>query len=94
MCGLPTLVCDLLDVIARPYDGIDHVVMDDVHETMLDPGKGDHPLVAVGIVAQTPCDVIANLNLDARLAKIDIAAVTQFKAQSVLHDLVQPPPIA
>jgi hypothetical protein len=55
---LPTLIEDLLDVVGRPYDGVDHVVMDDVHETMLDPGKSDHPLVAVGVVAQTPCDVI------------------------------------
>jgi hypothetical protein len=54
---LPTLVEDLLDVVGRPYDGIDHVVMDDVHETMLDPGKCDHPLAALGVVAQTPCDV-------------------------------------
>src|SRR5262249_61836693 len=62
MRGLPTLVCYLLDVVARPYDGIDHVVMDDVHETMFDPGNSDDPLVAMGIVAQTPCDMIANLN--------------------------------
>jgi hypothetical protein len=42
---------DLLDVVGRPYDGVDHIALDDVHETVLDPGKGDHPLVAVGIVA-------------------------------------------
>ena len=54
---LPTLVEDLLEVVGRPYDGIDHVVMDDVHETMLDPGKCDHPLAALGVVAQTRCDV-------------------------------------
>src|SRR5262245_47333441 len=83
MRGLPTLVCDLLDVVARPYDGVDHVVMDDVHETMFDPGKRDHPLVATGVVAQTPCDVIANLNLDSGLAEVDIAAVMQFKAHHV-----------
>src|SRR5262245_2945162 len=79
MRGLPTLVCDLFDVVGWSYDGIDHVVMDDVHQTMLDPGKGDHPLVAVGIVAQAPCDVITNLNLHAGLAEVDIAAVMQFK---------------
>jgi hypothetical protein len=88
---LPTLVCDLLDVVWRPYDGIDHVVMDDVHETMFDPSKNDHPLVAAGVVAQTPCDVIANLNLHTGLAEVDIAAVMQFKAHHVLHDPAKPP---
>jgi hypothetical protein len=58
---LPTTLEDLLDVVGRPYDGVDHVVMDDVHETVFDPGKSDYPLVPVGMVAQTPCDVIANL---------------------------------
>jgi hypothetical protein len=33
---LPTLVEDLLDVVGRPYDGVDYVVLDDVRETMLD----------------------------------------------------------
>jgi hypothetical protein len=46
----PTLVEDLLDVVGRPYDGVDHVVLDDIHEAMLDllytvqiayPGRGD-----------------------------------------------------
>jgi hypothetical protein len=37
-------------------------------------------------VAQTPCDVIANLNLHTGLAEVDIAAVMQFKAHHVLHD--------
>ena len=69
---LPTLVEDLLDVVRRPYDGIDHVVMDDVHETMLDPGKCDHPLAALGVVAQTPCDVAANLNLTGWLRSISL----------------------
>ena len=77
---LLTLVEDLLEVVGRPYDGIDHVVMDDVHETMLDPGKCDHPLAALGVVAQTPCDVAANLNLHSGLAEVDIAAVAQFNA--------------
>ena len=77
---------DLLDVVRRPYDGLDHVVMDDVHEKMLDPGKCDHPLAALGVVAQTPCDVAANLNLHSGLAEVDIAAVAQFKAHHVLHD--------
>ena len=57
---LPTLVEDLLDIVGRSYDGIDYVVLDDVHETMLDPGESDHPLAAVGVVAQTPRDVAAN----------------------------------
>jgi hypothetical protein len=77
MRSLPTLVCDLVDVVGRPYDGIDHVVMDDVHETMFDPGKSDHPLAVVGIIAQTPCDVVANLNLHRGLAEVDVAAVAQ-----------------
>jgi hypothetical protein len=33
------------------------------------PPKGDHPLATVGILAQTPCDVAANLNLHSGLAK-------------------------
>jgi hypothetical protein len=86
MRGLSTLVYDLLDVVGRPYDGVDHVVMDYEHETMFDPGKSDHSLVAVGVVAQTPCDVIANLNLHSGLAEIDIAAVMQFKAHQVPHE--------
>jgi hypothetical protein len=49
MRSLPTLVCDLLDVVRRPYDRIDHVVMDDVYEPMFDPGKSDQPLVAAGL---------------------------------------------
>jgi hypothetical protein len=40
---LPTLAEDLRDVVGRPYDGVDYVVLDDVRETMLDPAKGDHP---------------------------------------------------
>jgi hypothetical protein len=92
MRSLPTLVCDLVDVVGRPYDGIDHVIMDDVHETMFDPGKSDHPLVAVGVVAQTPCDVIANLNLHTGLAEVDSAAVMQFKAHTSPHGPVKPLP--
>jgi hypothetical protein len=34
---LPTLVEDLLDIVGRSYDGIDYVVLHDIHETMLDP---------------------------------------------------------
>jgi hypothetical protein len=68
MRALPTLVENLLDVVGRTYDGVDYVVLDDVRETMLDPAKGDHPLATVGVVAQTPCDVAANLNLHSRLA--------------------------
>ena len=94
MRGLPTLVCDLLDLVGRAYDCINHVATDDVHETMFDPGKRDHPLVAAGVVAQTPCDVIANLNLDSGLAEVDIAAVMQFKAHRVLHGPVKPLPVA
>jgi len=94
MGSLPTLVCDLIDVVRLPYDGIDDVLMDDVHETMFDPGKRDDPLVAGGVVAQTPCDVIANLNLDSGLAEVDIAAVMQFKAHHVLHGPVKPLPVA
>jgi hypothetical protein len=39
----PTLVEDLLDVVGGPYDGVDYVVVNDVHETMLGPRKSDHP---------------------------------------------------
>jgi hypothetical protein len=45
---------DLLDVVGWPYDGINHVVIDDVHETMLDPGESDHPLAAMGVSALAP----------------------------------------
>jgi hypothetical protein len=61
---------------------------------MFDPGKRDYSLVAAWVVAQTPCDVIANLNLDTGLAEVDIAAVMQFKAHHVLHDPVKPLDIA
>ena len=63
---LPTLVEDLLDIIGWSYDGIDYVVLYDVHEAILDPGKSDHPLAAVGVVAQTPRDVAANFYLHTR----------------------------
>ena len=43
MRALPTLVENLFDVVGRPYDGVDYVVLDDVCETMLDPTKSDHP---------------------------------------------------
>ena len=28
----PTLVEDLLGVVGRPYHGVDHIVLDDIHE--------------------------------------------------------------
>jgi hypothetical protein len=90
---LPTLVEDLLDVVGRPYDGVHHVVLDHVHETMLDPAKSDHSLAAVGAVTQTSSDVAANLNLHSGLAEVDIAAVVQFKAHHVLHDPVKLLPV-
>src|SRR5262245_47023816 len=49
MRALPTLVEDVLDAFGRPYDGVDHVVMDDVHEAMLDAGESDYPLAAMGV---------------------------------------------
>ena len=61
---------------------------------MRDPTKSDHPLPAVGEIAQTPCDVAANLNLHSGLAEVDIAVVAQFKAHHVLHDPVKPLRIA
>ena len=89
-----TLIENLLDVVGRAYDGVDHVAVYGVSEAMLDPGKSNHPLAAVGVVAQTQCDVVANLNLHFRLAEVDVAAVAQFKAHHVLHDPVKPLPIA
>jgi hypothetical protein len=65
---------------------VDHVVLNDVHQTMFDPGKSDYPLAAMGVVAQTACDVVANLNLHCGLAEVDVAAVAQFKVHHVLHD--------
>ena len=49
------------------------------------PGKSDHPLGAVGVVAQTPCDVVANLCLHTRLAEVDIAVAAQLKTHHVLQ---------
>ena len=91
---LPTLVEDLLDIVGRPYDGVDYVVLDDVRETMLDPGESDHPLAAVGVVAQTPRDVAANFYLHTRLAEVDVAVTAQLKAHRVLHNPVKPLRIA
>jgi hypothetical protein len=54
------------------------------------PGKSDYPLAAMGVVAQTPCDVVANLYLRCRLAEVDGAAVIQFKAHHVLHHAMSP----
>jgi hypothetical protein len=53
---------------------------------MLDPGKSDHPLAAVGVVAQTPSNVAANLYLHTGLAEVDIAVAVKLKAHHVLHD--------
>ena len=83
---LPTLVEDLLDIVGRSYDGVDYVILHDVHETMLDPGKSDYPLAAVGVVAQTPSDVGENLYLHTGLAEVDIAVAVKLKAHHVLHD--------
>ena len=50
----------------------------------------DHPLAAVGVVAQTPRDVAANFYLHTRLVEVDVAVTAQFKAHHVLHDPVKP----
>ena len=91
---LPTLVEDLLDIVGRSYGGIDYVVLHDIHETMLDPGESDHPLAAVGVVAQTPRDVAANFYLHTRLAEVDVAVTAQLKAHRVLHNPMKPLRIA
>jgi hypothetical protein len=88
----PALVDDLLDVLRWSYDGVDHVVVDGIRETMLDSAKSDHPLAAMGEVAQAPGDVVAALHLHSGLAEIDVAAVLQFKVHHVLHDPVKPLP--
>src|SRR6478609_7519228 len=91
---LPTLVEDLLDVVGRSYDGIDYVVLHDIHEAMLDPGESNHPLAALGVVAQTPRDVAANFYLHTRLAEVDVAVTAQLKAHRVLHNPMKPLRIA
>ena len=91
---LPPLVEDLLDVFGRSNDGVDYVVLHHVHETMLDSGKSNHPLAAIGIVAQTACDVAANLYLHTGLVEVDIAVAAQLKAHHVLHDPMKPLHIA
>jgi hypothetical protein len=83
---LPILVEDLLDIFGRSYDRVDYVVLHHVHETMLNPSKSDHSLATVGVIAQTPCDVAANLYLHTWLAEVDIAVAAQLKAHHVLRD--------
>jgi len=51
-------------------------------------------MTPVGIVAHTPRDVAANLNLHSGLAEVNIAAVAQLKTHHVLHDPVKPLRIA
>ena len=60
----------------------------------LDPGESDHPLAAVGVVAQTPRDVAANFYLHTRLAEVDVAVTAQLKAHRVLHNPMKPLRIA
>ena len=86
---LPTLVEDLLDIVGRSYDGIDYVVVHDIYETMLDPGESDHPLAAVGVVAQTPRDVTTDFYLYTGWL-VDVAVTAQLKAHRVLHNPVKP----
>ena len=61
---------------------------------MLDPGESDHPLAAVGIVAQAPRDVAANFYLHTWLAEVDVAVTAQLKAHRVLHNPMKPLRIA
>ena len=44
----------LLDIIWRPYDGIDYVVVHDIHETMLDAGVVSQQRPREPIVPQVP----------------------------------------
>jgi hypothetical protein len=53
---------------------------------LLDPGKSDHPLATVGVVAKTPCDMASNLYLHTGLVEVDIAVAVQLKAHHVLHN--------
>ena len=57
---------------------------------MLDPGKRDDPLAAVGVVAETPCDMASNLYLHTGLVEVDIAVAVQLKAHHVLHNPMKP----
>ena len=77
---LPACIDHLLDVVGRSDDNIDHVTVDDVHEAMLHPVKRDYPLTPIRVVAQTPCDMVAYLNLRSGLAEINVPTVVQFKA--------------
>jgi hypothetical protein len=54
------------------------------------PARVITPLAAVGVVAQTPCDVAANLYLHSGLTKVDIAVAAQLKAHHGLHDPMKP----
>jgi hypothetical protein len=91
-----SLVEDLLDIVRRSYDGVDYVVLHDVHETILDPGKSDHPFAAVGVVAQTPCNVAANLCLHTdcdpiRCVVRDISTIDEGPQQTAAGAKFQPP---
>jgi hypothetical protein len=77
---LPACIDHLLDVVGRSDDSIDHVTVDDVHEAMLHSVKRDDPLTPIRVVAQTPCDMVAYLNLRSGLAEINVPTVVQFKA--------------
>jgi hypothetical protein len=88
--ALPTFVEDLLDVVGRSYDRIDYVILNDIHETMLDSGESDHPLAALGVVAQTPRDVAADFHLRTRLPEVDIPVAVELKVHHVLHDPMKP----
>jgi hypothetical protein len=88
--ALPTLVEDLLNVVGRSYDRIDYVILNDIHEAMLDSGESDYPLAALGVVAQTPCDVAADFHLHTRLAEVDVAVAVELKVHQVLHDPMKP----
>ena len=51
-----------------------------------DPGESNHPLAALGVVAQTPRDVAADFYLHTRLADVDVAVAVELKVHHVLHD--------
>ena len=54
----------------------------------LNPGESNHPLAALGIVAQTPRDVAADFYLHTRLAEVDVAVAVELKVHHVLQILM------
>jgi hypothetical protein len=80
---LPSLVEDLLDVVGRSYDGVDYVVLDDVNETILDPGESG----SVAKLNQRPVPpLFGRVSRRARLVTFRQRVVRRCQGRSQLRD--------